>query len=275
MPIANTSEASAACCKALNPTRDEIKQLLLKVFGASTHALNRRVDLFHYGELPGMKDGAPSPALDPKDAALASKLFYDPSTGRSYFDPDKRYMLFTANNPLVSLAYAQAPAYLLKIGVPAGVRYLNTFTLFISREEAALLACYLRSQGANIDPSDSPLYDSPPQLDDQVFIRGSKETQALIKEVFGQLKIQILVDGFSDSIYAHCPGVNPEAKFIDPTLAPQLDLTLYSPTLEKNPSAEKKKDYREILEYFDTIQHSEVTDIENDVEPSFGQFYKS
>lgn len=270
-------DATRAACQTVHPTAQDIRAILKKNLASATHELKRKVYFYHYGQNP-LKQSGP---VDPNDSALAERFFYDKTSGRSFFDPVKNYRLYTANNPLVSADYLEDPGLLLRIGVPAGIKYLDVSETAFSDIEALQVACYLEAQPKKDTPLFHDIRDCPEpiQVDKTVyadrFVERSDEARDMIRGVYGELKIAMYMNGFRGKIFPECPGNNMEMQFIDPTISGQLEMTVYSKNLESHPSPQKLAAYRDLFRYFEVVKQGEVKGIGNAVEPKFWQIYRA
>jgi hypothetical protein len=264
----NCDKVTPALCAALKPTEEEVQKIIFDTLSKNTHTLNRKVYLYHYGENPDHKIEAVDLSGD-----LAQKFFFDKSSHRDFFDRGHSYQLYTANNPIVSLDYASiggASGLLLRLGIPAGVNFLEDGILKTSPEDDALIRCYFGQQSLSQEGIAHGF--SATQL-----LGNIPSSREMLQSIFKKLKIQLLVDTFRDNaLFEGCAGQSPEIKVIDPALASEIEITVLSPKLEANPAPEKLAVYKDVLKYFDSVDFPALQKSgQGDSVKNFIQYYQA
>jgi hypothetical protein len=293
-PLQIPKSLTDAACKAFNDKPEDIRQLVTKLVKAHLYTLDRTVYFYHYGGNDNAKADEP---IDPNQGAAK----YFKSGADSYFGKrDVKGGLYFAPDPMVSIDFSKELGLLLRIGVPPGTKYTDSY-FDVSVEDGTRLDCYLESKCDSTfcsnfkEEIDADLNPNP---DDTVpdghggfkhrtaafsfspddFVEASPETNELMKGVFHSLGIAFSFDQYRSPSFPECPGASgTEAIFIDPDFATKADLKFLAPALESHPSSEKKKLYQDTLNYLDAFHFGSdnIEGGEDDSSDNFWEYYKA
>lgn len=191
--------------------------------------------------------------------------------------------LYLAPDPIQSVHYSGKPGLLLRVRVPAGMRYVdmraNHKSWPVTRDESFKVHCELYRECHRDSPTDASCsgmtgifsrfcfsaqekdYYVSPRYDD------TKRLGPVIKRVYVKNKIDALAAVWGSDVYPECGDVKKAAKseravlnfsFMTPHSLEKVEYDLLVPNLEKNPTPEKKKIYQEVMTYFDMLDVQEV-----------------
>jgi hypothetical protein len=233
----------------------------------------REVSFFHYGSrdkykvLPS-KDGSYTGPVDlhekdPEGNDIGKKYLKTVSYLALHSEKQNSELgngIYTATEPLASIAYSDRNGFLMKVTVPAGMGYLDIRDdhreIPVSREDATAMYCYILAQSGNAG-SFGGLIEEPPVLDIARMVK-SGVTQKFVQSFYDRHDVGFLAAGYGLYNYGECHLDSKQhfmtmAVFQNANVLDRVKTELFVPALEKNPSAEKKRAYRQLLEYFDAF----------------------
>jgi hypothetical protein len=220
----STSPALANCSSSAQPDQETIRTLLKNALAPHIHTLNRKVYFYSW-----MSYNPNSSAID------YFKTHSGPGEG-----------IFGAADPLSSVDFGNngGDGALLRIGVPAGVRYLDEGVPFEFKD---LYSFRIERGSFPASAADSAII----RCYDQSAPQGMK-AQDLALSVYKDFQTAFSIDSWRASPYHDCANgtsADSEVIFSDPAFSGQFELTL----LHKFDSPEAMQDeaYANTLRYFD------------------------
>lgn len=251
---------SDAACASIVPSDDEVLKILKQSLQPYVRKTLRQVYFYSYG----------------KQAGLSPQEYFKRVTrghfGTTHQDSELGNGLYTDSDPLATIHYSNTPAQVMRVGIPAGIGYLDERahhrSLPTTEENAEKIACYIRSLckddncRTSIDTY-SVAYDQQegkwPDFDPKSFLY-SEASQKLLHAAYKDLGIEFIMSGFGLYSFQECK-FNPklefenEAVFINPDLASRLQLDLFVP----NPGSHPSSAYQDYLKYFEAFDFDRDT----------------
>jgi hypothetical protein len=230
IPMNVPSELTDAACGVFHDESDDIQKLIPKLLQPRVHTLDRKVYLFNYAQYRYANAGQPvalDQSIDDNGKSLPTSTYYFKARASDYFEKrDVGGGLYTATDPIASIDYSGNPGQLLRVGVPAGTKYLDigeNRNFVISPEDGTRLDCYLRVQcsKSQCHGVEEAIHDAlqPNELipdghgnyvqkpgaflfDPGMFVEASPDAAALLRKTYGALGVEFTIDSYRRSSFA-------------------------------------------------------------------------
>jgi hypothetical protein len=248
LPVLAPTLAHASCDAANLPTADYVRSVIKTAIAPHVHVLKRHVYFYSWN------------AHDPGTSAKDDFVAYS----------GKNEGIFSAADPISSISFGgqDGTGVLMRIGVPAGVAYLDDgdmlslpgFPSFlidrsafsVSQEDLDRMTCF---------------YSSSPE--------NASTLKQIIKDLRASYGIAFSLNSWERSPFRDCANytmANAEIIFSDPSVANNLELSFLKGSITAIP-ADQKDAYREVLNFFEVFDfQKDFTG--NDIKESFWPFYR-
>jgi len=225
-----------------------------------------------------------------KESGLSPQEFFRQVTGWHFDTIVQTSMLgngiYSDSDPFATIDYSsEAAPRVLRIGVPAGIGYLDERTHFRaiplrSENEARSFLCQLRGQCDSYDCKynfdsyyEEQRGNAWPSYDPRLFLY-AHESQQLLKGVYQELGIRFIAGSYGDYDFSECridpkQPVASEAMFMDPDLGPLLELDFLTPHPSGVLTDTQRARYAELLGYFDSFNF-DLDQHDTQFDPNFG-----